>query len=84
MWLARLQNNDPPVTIVFREKRAVNGKQVCFMILKGNRERNEWVSYGYYYGGTASLQFTVTTTSAMIAKRNKDFMELLNGFQIVE
>jgi hypothetical protein len=80
----RVANSNQP-KVLLRERRTITGTEVCFMILSNQASEKEFTSYGYYYGGKAgSFELVVTTSSDKIGERAKDFIELLNGLQIVE
>ncbi|MGA3188474.1 MAG: YbjN domain-containing protein [Bryobacteraceae bacterium] len=83
--LANAQKADPKARITFREKRKVNGVEVWFLKMEGETSGVPLTYYGYYYGGTSSAIQVLTFTGRNLAgEYEKDFMDFLNGFRLIE
>ena len=73
----------PDITLLFKEKRVVNGKHVLCLQMTGTIQGNSLMYYGYYSGGAeGTLQVICYTTPELFDQAKSDFDELLNGIQI--
>jgi len=72
-------------TIVFKEKRTVNGTDVWFLKMDGEVDTVPIVYCGYYYGGKGgTVQVVAFTAKTLFSEFEKDFMDFLNGLWISE
>lgn len=75
----------PDAKIVFEEFRTVNGKEVLCLKIDGTVKEIPFRYFGYYYGGkTGSIQLLTFTGRQIFAKYEQDFLEFLNGLEIIE
>lgn len=81
--LASAKSTDPNAAIVFLEKRRVAGVEVYFVKTKTSLNKRPVIYCGYYYGGEHnSVQILTYTTTDLLSKYERDFMEFLNGFTV--
>jgi hypothetical protein len=85
MVLSNLQSEDPNGTIVFKEKRRVNGAEVWFVKSYAEINKIPVVMCGYYYSGKGgTVQVVAFTGKTLFSEFDKDFMDFLNGLRISE
>jgi len=83
--LSNLQSADPNATIVFKQKRRVNGTDVWFMKSDAEVNKVPFFYCGYYYGGKGgTVQVVTVTGKTLFSEFEKDFMDFLNGLRISE
>ena len=81
--LAHAKEAAPDARLVAEEKREVNGSEVLFMQTAGTIQGMSFVYVGYFYTGKAgSVQIITYTGENLLEEYQKDFEELLNGFQV--
>jgi hypothetical protein len=70
----------PDMTLLFKEKRVVNGKSVLCLQMTGTVQGTSFMYYGYYYGGPeGTLQVICYTTPEQFDQAKTDFDELLSS-----
>jgi len=73
----------PDATVIFEERRLVNGRQVLCLEITGTLQQTAFIYYGYYYGGPeGTLQVICYTTPNLFDQYKSDFDEFLSGIQI--
>jgi hypothetical protein len=73
----------PDITLLFKEKRVVSGKNVLCMQMAGTVQGTSFMYYGYYYGGAeGTLQVICYTSSELFDQAKADFDEFLSGIKI--
>src|ERR1700740_776968 len=73
----------PDITLLFKEKRVVNGKSVLCMEMTGTVQGTSFMYYGYYYGGPeGTLQVICYTTLELFDQAKADFDEILSSITI--
>jgi putative serine protease PepD len=83
--LANAKKVDPTARITFQEKRRVNGIEVWFLKLDAVSSGVPLTYYGYYYGGKAgSVQVLTYTGRTLVSEYEKDFVDFLNGFRLMD
>ena len=83
--LSNARRADPDASIVFREKRKVNGVDLWFLEIDAAVKNIPFRYYGYYYGGrNGAIQVLTYTAKTMVSEHEKDFMDFLNGFVVSE
>ena len=81
--LANAKKVAPDATVVMKEKRIVNGRQILAMQMQGTTASLPFRYYGYYYGGASGTIQAITYTVATAFERNVDeFTMFLDGLEI--
>jgi hypothetical protein len=83
--LANAQKMDSNARITTKEKHDVNGVDVWFLKIEADARGIPFTYYGYYYGGNSGTVQMITYTGRNLASEyEKDFMEFLNGFRLMD
>jgi hypothetical protein len=81
--LSNIHSADPNATIVFKEKRTVNGTDVWFLKMDAEVKTVPFIYCGYYYGGKGvTVQVVTFTAKTLFSEFEKDFLDFLNGLWI--
>ena len=74
---------DPDAHITLKEKRTVNGVDVCFLKFEAVVSGVPLTYYGYYYaGGAGTIQILTYTGQSLVQEYEADMLEFLNGFHV--
>lgn len=81
--LDNARNAGQDVTLIFEEKRIVNGHEILCLKITGKIKQVPFIYYGYYYGGKeGTIQVITFTTQNLFKKYEEEFTNFLNGLVI--
>lgn len=83
--LVNARRMDPDASLVRKELRQVNGRQILYLEYKATVNKIPLYLWNYAFGGEKSnLQVICTTVQSSAAGRAADCIEMLNGLQVSE